>query len=297
MTDCLDDGGVRRRGARDGGDDARRGGRHHNLYARENTRARARVVSHAFALARASAARPARPTPTESSSRRVVTHRVLSIHIRHPIASDPSMHRARARPMPPSSIARSRARMSSDVFLARRLVLLLVVVARPSSVDVDRALARALARRARARVPRDERTNERRRSNDRTIDRTRATRRTLFFSAHPRRVRRVPRVGARALASSIHPSTRARDRSDPGADRIEIVRTFCSLVVSAARATTTRPVRRLEFAVALTARVSRACVIARVVANIVGVCRPRARATGARDGRATVEVGRDRDFD
>ena len=60
-------------------------------------------------------------------------------------------------------------------------------------------------------------------------------------------------------------------------DRIEIARTFCSLVVSAARATTTRPVRRLEFAVALTARVSRACVIARVVANIVGVCRPRAR--------------------
>ena len=287
MTDRLDDGGVRRRGARDGGDDARRGGRHHNLYARENTRARARVVSHAFALARASAARPARPAPTESSSRRVVTHRVLSIHIRHPIASDPSMHRARARPMPPSSIARSRARMSSDVFLARRLVLLLVVVARPSSVDVDRVLARALARRARARVPRDERTNERRRSNDRTIDRTRATRRTLFFSAHPRRVRRVPRVGARALASSIHPSirARARDRSDPGADRIEIVRTFCSLVVSAARATTTRPARRLEFAVALTARVSRACVIARVVANIVGVCRPRARATGGRDGR------------
>ena len=287
MTDRLDDGGVRRRGARDGGDDARRGGRHHNLYARENTRARARVVSHAFALARASAARPARPAPTESSSRRVVTHRVLSIHIRHPIASDPSMHRARARPMPPSSIARSRARMSSDVFLARRLVLLLVVVARPSSVDVDRVLARALARRARARVPRDERTNERRRSNDRTIDRTRATRRTLFFSAHPRRVRRVPRVGARALASSIHPSirARARDRADPGADRIEIVRTFCSLVVSAARATTTRPVRRLEFAVALTARVSRACVIARVVANIVGVCRPRARATGGRDGR------------
>ena len=128
------------------------------------------------------------------------------------------MHRARARPMPPSSIARSRARMSSDVFLARRLVLLLVVVARPSSVDVDRVLARALARRARARVPRDERTNERRRSNDRTIDRTRATRRTLFFSAHPRRVRRVPRVGARALASSIHPSihARARDRADPG---------------------------------------------------------------------------------
>ena len=286
MTDRLDDGGVRRRGARDGGDDARRGGRHHNLYARENTRARARVVSHAFALARASAARPASPAPTESSSRRVVTHRVLSIHIRHPIASDPSMHRARARPMPPSSIARSRARMSSDVFLARRLVLLLVVVARPSSVDVDRVLARALARRARARVPRDERTNERRRSNDRTIDRTRATRRTLFFSAHPRRVRRVPRVGARALASSIHPSirARARDRADPGADRIEIVRTFCSLVVSAARATTTRPVRRLEFAVALTARVSRACVIARVVANIVGVCRPRARATGGRDG-------------
>ena len=218
MTDRLDDGGVRRRGARDGGDDARRGGRHHNLYARENTRARARVVSHAFALARASAARPARPAPTESSSRRVVTHRVLSIHIHHPIASDPSMHRARARPMPPSSIARSRARMSSDVFLARRLVLLLVVVARPSSVDVDRVLARALARRARARVPRDERTNERRRSNDRTIDRTRATRRTLFFSAHPRRVRRVPRVGARALASSIHPSihARARDRADPG---------------------------------------------------------------------------------
>ena len=280
LTDRLDDGGVRRRGARDGGDDARRGGRHHNLYARENTRARARVVSHAFALARASAARPA---PTESSNRRVVTHRVLSIHIRHPIASDPSMHRARARPMPPSSIARSRARISSDVFLARRLVLLLVVVARPSSVDVDRVLARALARRARARPA--GRTNDDDDDDDRTIDRTRATRRTLFFSAHPRRVRRVPRVGARALASSIHPSTRARDRSDPGADRIEIVRTFCSLVVSAARATTTRPVRRLEFAVALTARVSRACVIARVVANIVGVCRPRARATGARDGR------------
>ena len=281
MTDRLDDGGVRRRGARDGGDDARRGGRHHNLYARENTRARARVVSHAFALARASAARPA---PTESSSRRVVTHRVLSIHIRHPIASDPSMHRARARPMPPSSIARSRARMSSDVFLARRLVLLLVVVARPSSVDVDRVLARALARRSRAR-PAGRTNDDDDDDDDRTIDRTRATRRTLFLSAHPPRVRRVPRVGARALASSIHPSTRARDRSDPGADRIEIVRTFCSLVVSAARATTTRPVRRLEFAVALTARVSRACVIARVVANIVGVCRPRARATGARDGR------------
>ena len=292
MTDRLDDGGVRRRGARDGGDDARRGGRHHNLYARENTRARARVVSHAFALARASAARPARPAPTESSSRRVVTHRVLSIHIRHPIASDPSMHRARARPMPPSSIARSRARMSSDVFLARRLVLLLVVVARPSSVDVDRVLARALARRSRARPAGRTNDDDDDDDDDRTIDRTRATRRTLFLSAHPRRVRRVPRVGARALASSIHPSTRARDRSDPGADRIEIVRTFCSLVVSAARATTTRPARRLEFAVALTARVSRACVIARVVANIVGVCRPRAR-----DGQRRARDGRDRDFD
>ena len=73
-------------------------------------------------------------------------------------------------------------------------------------------------------------------------------------------------------------------------DRIEIGRTFCSLVVSAARATTTRPVRRLEFAVALTARVDRACVIARVVANIVGVCRPRARETTGRDGPATVAI-------
>ena len=211
MTDRLDDGGVRRRGARDGGDDARRGGRHHNLYARENTRARARVVSHAFALARASAARPARPAPTESSSRRVVTHRVLSIHIRHPIASDPSMHRARARPMPPSSIARSRARMSSDVFLARRLVLLLVVVARPSSVDVDRVLARALARRARARVPLDERTNERRRrrSNDRSNARDPPD--IIFLRASTPRSTRPSRRRARPRV--IHPSIHSRARA------------------------------------------------------------------------------------
>ena len=210
MTDRLDDGGVRRRGARDGGDDARRGGRHHNLYARENTRARARVVSHAFALARASAARPARPAPTESSSRRVVTHRVLSIHIHHPIASDPSMHRARARPMPPSSIARSRARMSSDVFLARRLVLLLVVVARPSSVDVDRVLARALARRSRAsRGTNERRRRRRRRSNDRSNARDPPdiifVRASTARSTRPSRRRARPRV--------IHPSSHARARS------------------------------------------------------------------------------------
>jgi len=217
LTDCLDDGGVRRRGARDGGDDARRGGRHHNLYARENTRARARVVSHAFALARASAARPARPAPTESSSRRVVTHRVLSIHIRHPIASDPSMHRARARPMPPSSIARSRARMSSDVFLARRLVLLLVVVARPSSVDVDRVLARALARRARARpAGRNERRRRRRRRRRRSNDRSNARdppdiiflRASTPRSTRPSRRRARPRV--------IHPSIHSRARARSG---------------------------------------------------------------------------------
>ena len=207
MTDRLDDGGVRRRGARDGGDDARRGGRHHNLYARENTRARARVVSHAFALARASAARPARPAPTESSSRRVVTHRVLSIHIRHPIASDPSMHRARARPMPPSSIARSRARMSSDVFLARRLVLLLVVVARPSSVDVDRVLARALASRGT-----NERTNDerrRRRSNDRSNARDPPD--IIFLRASTPRSTRPSRRRARPRV--IHPSIHSRARA------------------------------------------------------------------------------------
>ena len=201
-----------------------------------------------------------------------MTHRVLSIHIRHPIASDPSMHRARARPMPPSSIARSRARMLSDVFVARRLVLLLVVVARPSSVDVDRVLARALARLPRAHPAGRRTTTTTTTTIERSIERAEPAD-VIFLSAHPPRAR------------SKRPS-RARDRSDdPGADRIEIVRTFCSLVVSAARATTTGPVRRLEFAVALTARAFRACVIARVVANIVGVCRPRAPATGGRDGR------------
>ena len=289
MTHRLDDGGVRRRGARDGGDDARRGGRHHNLYARENTRARARVVSHAFAFAFAFARPRARPAPAESSSRRVVTHRVLSIHIRHPMPSDPWMHRARARPMLPSSIARSRARISSNVLLARRLVSSSSSSSRDRRPRTSTASSREPSRPA-------GRTNERTTKDDdddRTIDRTRATRRTLFFSAHPPRARRVTRVAARALAASIHPSTRARSvRPWRGSNRIEIGRTFCSLVVSAARATTTRPVRRLEFAVALTARVSRACVIARVVANIVGVCRPRAR-----DGQRRARDGRDRDFD
>ena len=214
MTHRLDDGGVRRRGARDGGDDARRGGRHHNLYARENTRARARVVSHAFAFAFAFARPRARPAPAESSSRRVVTHRVLSIHIRHPIPSDPWMHRARARPMLPSSIARSRARISSNVLLARRLVSSSSSSSRDRRPRTSTASSREPSRpagRTNARTTNDD-------DDDRTIDRTRATRRTLFFSAHPRRVRRVPRVGARALASSIHPSihARARDRADPG---------------------------------------------------------------------------------
>jgi len=69
------------------------------------------------------------------------------------------------------------------------------------------------------------------------------------------------------------------------------------LVVSAARATTTGPVRRLEFAVALTARGARACVIARVVANIVVFCGPLERAGERRATRETFEVGRDRDLD
>ena len=276
MTDRLDDG-VRRRGARDGGDDARRGGRHHNLYARENTRARARVVGHAFALARARAARARPHRVVESSSRdsSSVIHPYPSPHRVGPIDAS----RARASDASVVDRAFARARMSSDVFLARRLVLLLVVVARPSSVDVDRVLARALARRARARV---RGTNERTNDDDRTIERSIERARPAGHYFSPRIHAAFDASLASARAPSRHPSihSRARDRSDPGADRIEIARTFCSLVVSAARATTMRPARRLEFAVALTARVSRACVIARVVANIVGVCRARARRAG-----------------
>ena len=280
MTHRLDDGGVRRRGARDGGDDARRGGRHHNLYARENTRARARVVSHAFAFAFAFARPRARPAPAESSSRRVVTHRVLSIHIRHPIPSDPWMHRARVR------CSRRRSRVRARGY--RRTSSSRVVSSPPRRRRATVVRGRRPRPRASPRVPRDERTHERRKTTttiERSIERARPA--GHYFSPRIHAAFDASLASARAPSRhpSIHPSMRARAIGPTLApDRIEIARTFCSLVVSAARATTTRPVRRLEFAVALTARVSRACVIARVVANIVGVCRPRARATGGRDG-------------
>ena len=201
-------------------------------------------------------------------------------------ASDaPVVDRAFAR----ADIVERPPRASSRLLLARRLVSSSSSSSRDRRPRTSTASSREPSRpagRTNARTTKDD-------DDDRTIDRTRATRRTLFFSAHPPRARRVTRVAARALAASIHPSTRARSvRPWRGSNRIEIGRTFCSLVVSAARATTTRPVRRLEFAVALTARVSRACVIARVVANIVGVCRPRAR-----DGQRRARDGRDRDFD
>ena len=170
---------------------------------------------------------------------------------------------------------------------SRLLLLVVVVVARPSSADVDRVLARALASRGT-----NERTNDerrRRRSNDRSNARDPPD--IIFLRASTARATRHSR--RRARPRGIHPSIHSRAIGPwRGSNRIEIGRTFCSLVVSAARATTTRPVRRLEFAVALTARVSRACVIARVVANIVGVCRPRAR-----DGQRRARDGRDRDFD
>ena len=166
-----------------------------------------------------------------------------------------------------------------------------VVSSSSSSSSRDRrpststASSREPSRVARARASRG--TNERTNDDDRTIERSIERARPAGHYFSPRIHAAFDASLASARAPSRHPSihSRARDRSDPGADRIEIARTFCSLVVSAARATTMRPARRLEFAVALTARVSRACVIARVVANIVGVCRPRARATGARDGR------------
>ncbi len=210
LTHRLDDGGVRRRGARDGGDDARRGGRHHNLYARENTRARARVVSHAFAFAFAFARPRSRPAPAESSSRdsSSVIHPYPSPHA---VGSmDASRARASDAPVVDRAFARADIVERPPRASSRLLLVVVVVVARPSSADVDRVLARALASRGtNARTTKDD-------DDDRTIDRTRATRRTLFFSAHPPRARRVTRVAARALAASIHPSTRAR--SDPGAD-------------------------------------------------------------------------------
>ncbi len=120
------------------------------------------------------------------------------------------MHRARARPMPPSSIARSRARMLSDVFVARRLVLLLVVVARPSSVDVDRVLARALARLPRAPPAGRRTTTTPTTTIDRSIERAEPAD-VIFLSAHPPRARSTRPSRARAHP---HPSsTRARARS------------------------------------------------------------------------------------
>ena len=168
-----------------------------------------------------------------------------------------------------------------------------VVSSSSSSSSRDRrpststASSREPSRVARARASRG--TNERTNDDDRTIERSieRARPAGHYFSPRIHAAFDASLASARAPSRhpSIHPSMRARAIGPTLApDRIEIARTFCSLVVSAARATTTRPVRRLEFAVALTARVSRACVIARVVANIVGVCRPRARATGGRDG-------------
>ena len=223
MTHRLDDGGVRRRGARDGGDDARRGGRHHNLYARENTRARARVVSHAFAFAFAFARPRARPAPAESSSRRVVTHRVLSIHIRHPMPSDPWMHRARARPMLPSSIARSRARISSNVLLARRLVSSSRVVSSPPRRRRRATVVRGRRPRPRAspRVPRDERTHERRTTTttiERSIERARPA--GHYFSPRIHRARDASLASPRA--PSRHPSTHPLARAiGPTLARIE----------------------------------------------------------------------------
>ena len=197
--------------------------------------------------------------------------------------------RARASDAPVVDRAFARADIVERPPRASSRLLLVVVVARPSSADVDRVLARALASRGT-----NERTNDerrRRRSNDRSNARDPPD--IIFLRASTARATRHSR--RRARPRGIHPPIHSRARSVRpwrGSNRIEIGRTFCSLVVSAARATTTRPARRLEFAVALTARVSRACVIARVVANIVGVCRPRAR-----DGQRRARDGRDRDFD
>ena len=195
--------------------------------------------------------------------------------------------RARASDAPVVDRAFARADIVERPPRASSRLLLVVVVARPSSADVDRVLARALASRGT-----NERTNDerrRRRSNDRSNARDPPD--IIFLRASTARATRHSR--RRARPRGIHPSIHSRAIGPwRGSNRIEIGRTFCSLVVSAARATTTRPARRLEFAVALTARVSRACVIARVVANIVGVCRPRAR-----DGQRRARDGRDRDFD
>ena len=216
-----------------------------------------------------------------------MTHRVLSIHIRHPIASDQS-RRPRARASDASVVDRAFARADVVGCLPRASSRPPPRRRRATVVRRRRPRPRASPRASRARARPAGRTNERTTTIERSNDRSNArdppdiiSPRIHARSTRPSRRRARPRV----IHPSIHPCARARS-ADPGSgsnrDRAHLL--FLGRLARArdddASGASSGVRGRVD-----RARLARACVIARVVANIVGVCRPRARATGGRDGR------------